>query len=116
MIGAFLATATRSHDVAFFRLLEKGSPPFFTEFRPAHPALCDLIARDRVSFDIGPIRHGIACGGTIPFFGPADNRNEDFCSGYVFHPDRPVPIWTESGCAVFWYGPGISENFLSVTT
>ncbi len=71
-----------------------------------------------MSFDIGPIRHGITCGGTVRFFGPAGNRDEDFDSGYISHTDWPVLTWaeTDTGRAVFWYGSKISENFLSVTT
>jgi hypothetical protein len=83
----------------------------------------DLLAsrhrtKHRVPLDIGPTRYGITRGGTIYFFDPSGNRNETFCGGYIYYPDRPTLTWTgdELGRAIFYYDRKLNENFLATTT
>jgi len=121
MIGAFLTAATKPHDVAFIRSPDKDRfhhASFFVESWNDLQLCADLITKNKVKLDIGPTRHGITRGGTIYFFDPSGNRNETFCGGYIYYPDRPMLTWTEDelGRAIFYYDRQLNENFLSVTT
>ncbi len=121
MIGAFLTAATKPHDVAFIRSTEKGRfhhVAFYVESWHEIQTCADIIAKHRVTLDIGPTRHGITRGGTIYFFDPSGNRNETFCGGYIYYPDRPTLTWLEDdlGRAIFYYDRKLNENFLTTTT
>lgn len=121
MIGAFLTAANKPHDVAFIRSPEKNKfhhASFFVESWHDLQVCADIITKHRVRLDIGPTRHGITRGGTIYFFDPSGNRNETFCGGYIYYPDRPTLTWTEDeiGRAIFYYDRQLNERFLSVTT
>ena len=121
MIGAFLTAATKPHDVAFIRSPEKDRfhhASFYVESWHELQTCADLITKHRVPLDIDPTRHGITRGGTIYFFDPSGNRNEAFCGGYIYYPDRPTLTWTEDdlGRAIFYYDRKLNENFLATTT
>lgn len=121
MIGAFLTCSNKPHDVAFIR------QPVKNKFHHASFILdnwgevlkaADIIAKKRVSLDIGPTRHGITRGETIYFFDPSGNRNEVFAGGYIYYPDKPTITWTEDelGRAIFYHDRKLNEKFLSVFT
>ena len=121
MIGAFLSAATKPHDVAFIRSTERDRfhhVSFYVESWHELQTCADLITKHRVPLDIGPTRHGITRGGTIYFFDPSGNRNETFCGGYIYYPDRPTLTWLEDdlGRAIFYYDRKLNENFLTTTT
>jgi catechol 2,3-dioxygenase len=121
MIGAFLSAATKPHDIAFIRSTEKGRfhhAAFYVESWNELQTCADIITKHRVPLDIGPTRHGITRGGTIYFFDPSGNRNETFCGGYIYYPDRPTLTWLEDdlGRAIFYYDRKLNENFLATTT
>jgi catechol 2,3-dioxygenase len=121
MIGAFLTCSNKPHDVAFIR------QPVKNKFHHASFLLdnwgevlkaADIIAKKRVSLDIGPTRHGITRGETVYFFDPSGNRNEVFAGGYIYYPDKPTISWTddELGRAIFYHDRKLNEKFLSVYT
>lgn len=121
MIGAFLTCSNKPHDVAFIR------QPVKNKFHHASFLLdnwgevlkaADIIAKKRVSLDIGPTRHGITRGETIYFFDPSGNRNEVFAGGYIYYPDKPTITWTddELGRAIFYHDRKLNEKFMSVFT
>jgi catechol 2,3-dioxygenase len=121
MIGAFLTCSNKPHDVAFIR------QPVKNKFHHASFILdnwgevlkaADIIAKKRVTLDIGPTRHGITRGETIYFFDPSGNRNEVFAGGYIYYPDKPTISWTddELGRAIFYHDRKLNEKFLSVFT
>jgi catechol 2,3-dioxygenase len=121
MIGAFLTCSNKPHDVAFIR------QPVKNKFHHASFILdnwgevlkaADIIAKKRVSLDIGPTRHGITRGATVYFFDPSGNRNEVFAGGYIYYPDKPTISWTddELGRAIFYHDRKLNEKFLSVFT
>lgn len=121
MIGAFLTCSNKPHDVAFIR------QPVKNKFHHASFILdnwgevlkaADIIAKKRVSLDIGPTRHGITRGETVYFFDPSGNRNEVFAGGYIYYPDKPTISWTddELGRAIFYHDRKLNEKFLSVFT
>lgn len=121
MIGAFLSCSTKAHDVAFIRQPVKGKfhhASFILDNWGEVLKAADIIAKKRVSLDIGPTRHGITRGETIYFFDPSGNRNEVFSGGYIYYPDKPTITWTddELGRAIFYHDRRINENFLSVFT
>jgi catechol 2,3-dioxygenase len=121
MIGAFLTAANKPHDVAFIRSPEPGRlhhASFYVESWSDIQTCADIITKRRVPLDIGPTRHGITRGGTIYFFDPSGNRNETFCGGYIYYPDRPTLTWTadELGRGIFYYDRQLNESFLSRTT
>jgi catechol 2,3-dioxygenase len=121
MIGAFLTCSNKPHDVAFIR------QPVKNKFHHASFILdnwgevlkaADILAKKRVSLDIGPTRHGITRGTTVYFFDPSGNRNEVFAGGYIYYPDKPTITWTddELGRAIFYHDRKLNEKFLSVFT
>lgn len=121
MIGAFLTCSNKAHDVAFIRQPVKGKlhhVSFNLDSWGQVLTAADIIAKKRVSLDIGPTRHGITRGETIYFFDPSGNRNEVFSGGYVYYPDKPTLTWTddELGRAIFYHDRKINERFLSVFT
>jgi catechol 2,3-dioxygenase len=121
MIGALLTCSNKAHDVAFVRQPVKGKVhhvSFNLDSWSQVLTAADIIAKKRVSLDIGPTRHGITRGETIYFFDPSGNRNEVFSGGYVYYPDKPTLTWTddELGRAIFYHDRKINERFLSVFT
>lgn len=121
MIGAFLTCSNKPHDVAFIRQPVKNKfhhASFFLDNWGEVLKAADIIAKKRVSLDIGPTRHGITRGETIYFFDPSGNRNEVFAGGYIYYPDKPTITWTddELGRAIFYHDRKVNEKFLSVYT
>lgn len=76
----------------------------------------DIIGKNNVSLDKGPVRHGITRGTTIYFFDPSGNRNEVYCGGYITYRDFPTITWTADkvgeGISFFDKDPG--ERFTTV--
>nr|WP_244873724.1 catechol 2,3-dioxygenase [Cupriavidus numazuensis] len=121
MIGAFLSCSNKAHDVAFIRQPVKGKfhhASFHLGSWEQVLRAGDIISRTRTSIDIGPTRHGITRGETIYFFDPSGNRNEVFCGGYVYYPDKPTITWWEQelGAGIFYHDRKLNEAFLSVFT
>jgi catechol 2,3-dioxygenase len=121
MIGAFLTCSNKPHDVAFIRQPVKNKfhhASFLVDNWGEVLKAADIIAKKRVSLDIGPTRHGITRGATIYFFDPSGNRNEVFAGGYIYYPDKPTITWTddELGRAIFYHDRKLNEKFLSVFT
>jgi catechol 2,3-dioxygenase len=121
MIGAFLTCSNKPHDVAFIRQPVKNKfhhASFILDNWSEVLKAADIIAKKRVSLDIGPTRHGITRGATVYFFDPSGNRNEVFAGGYIYYPDKPTITWTddELGRAIFYHDRKLNEKFLSVFT
>jgi catechol 2,3-dioxygenase len=121
VIGTFLTASTKAHDIAFIRHPERGRLhhlSFHLESWNDIGNAADIVARHKISLDIGPTRHGITRGYTIYFFDPSGNRNEVFSGGYQYYPDNPLLEWTEDslGKAIFYYDQQLNTRFLSVTT
>ena len=121
MIGAFLSCSNKAHDVAFIRQPVKGKLHHASFVLGSWEQVLragDILSRNRTSIDIGPTRHGITRGETIYFFDPSGNRNEVFCGGYIYYPDKPPITWTddELGPAIFYHDRKLNEAFLSVFT
>jgi len=121
MIGAFLSCSNKAHDVAFIRAPVKGkfhhaSFELGSWEKVLHAG--DVLSRNKTSIDLGPTRHGITRGETIYFFDPSGNRNEVFCGGYIYYPDKPTLTWTEDelGAAIFYHDRKLNDAFLSVFT
>lgn len=121
MIGAFLTCSNKPHDIAFIR--HEGPAKFHhvafhVESWGDILKAADLIAKNDVSLDIGPTRHGITRGATVYFFDPSGNRNEVFSGGYIWYPDMPTITWTaeEIGKGIFYHDRKLNENFLNVVT
>lgn len=120
-MAVWLSCSTKAHDIAFVRdersdTLHHASFLLPTWEQVLHAA--DLIAKHRVSMDIGPLRHGITRGQTIYLFDPSGNRLETFCGGYDFYPDmKPITwTWDEIGSAIFYHTRELNERFLTVVT
>ena len=122
MIGTFLSCSNKAHDVAFIRQPVKGKlhhASFLLDNWYEVLRAGDLIAKNDVSIDIGPTRHGITRGETIYFFDPSGNRNETFAGlGYLAQPDRPVTTWTEDqlGSGIFYHTGALVPSFTEVYT
>ena len=117
MIGTFLTCSNKAHDVAFIRQPVKGKlhhASFLLDNWYEVLRAGDLIAKNDVSIDIGPTRHGITRGETIYFFDPSGNRNEVFAGGYAWYPDKPVITWTDVGKGIFYHDRVLNEKFLTV--
>jgi catechol 2,3-dioxygenase len=117
MIGTFLSCSNKAHDVAFIRQPVKGKlhhASFLLDNWYEVLRAGDLIAKNDVSIDIGPTRHGITRGETIYFFDPSGNRNEVFAGGYSWYPDKPVITWTDVGKGIFYHDRVLNEKFLTV--
>jgi catechol 2,3-dioxygenase len=76
----------------------------------------DIIGKNNVSLDKGPVRHGITRGTTIYFFDPSGNRNEVYCGGYIAHKDHPTITWTADkvGEGISYFDKDAGERFTSV--
>lgn len=121
MISTFLTCSNKAHDVAFIRQPVKGkfhhaSFELGSWEKVLHAG--DILSRNKTSIDIGPTRHGISRGETIYFFDPSGNRNEVFCGGYIYYPDKPTITWYDEtlGPAIFYIDRKLNEAFLSVFT
>lgn len=120
-MAVWLSCSNKAHDIAFVRderdnTLHHASYLLGTWEQVLKAA--DIITINRVSMDIGPLRHGITRGTTIYAFDPSGNRFETFCGGYEYYPDIPVVTWhwDEIGRAVFYHTRQLNERFLTVVT
>lgn len=121
VVAAFLSCGTKAHDLAFVRQPCKGKLhhlSFHVDSWSDILRAADIIARKDVSHDVGPTRHGATRGETIYFFDPSGNRNEVFCGGYIWYPDRPRLKWTvdELPRSLFYTERRLKETFLSTVT
>jgi len=120
-MAVWLSCSNKAHDVAFVRDERDNKlhhTSFLLETWEHVLRAADLMAKHRVSVDIGPLRHGITRGFTIYAFDPSGNRFETFCGGYAFYPDmRPYTwTWDEVGTAIFYHTRALNERFLTVVT
>lgn len=121
VIAAFLSCGTKAHDVAFVRQPYKGKIhhiSFHVDSWNDVLRAADIIARNDVSHDVGPTRHGATRGQTIYFFDPSGNRNEVFSGGYIWYPDRPMINWTidELPKSLFYTERKLKDSFLATVT
>jgi len=120
-LAVWLSCSNKAHDIAFVRDERNDAlhhAGFYVETWEQLLRAADLMAKNRVSIDIGPIRHGITRGTTIYAFDPSGNRLETFCGGYDFYPDMKPYTWTadEMGAGIFYHTRALNERFLTVVT
>ncbi|MEB3100250.1 catechol 2,3-dioxygenase [Ferviditalea candida] len=120
MVGSFLFTTNKAHDVAFVKgpdaKLHHAAfhvDNFYDVLKAA-----DILTMKDVQIEVTPTRHGITRGQTIYFFDPSGNRNEAFCSGYYTYQDFPTITWTEDkiGQGIFYHRRALIESFMSALT
>ena len=121
MIGSFLSTTNRAHDIAFI----KGPDAKFHHAGFYVDNLYDVLkAADigylemRVEIEVTPTRHGITRGQTVYFYDPSGNRNEAYTSGYASYADFPTITWTEDkiGTGIFYHRRELIESFSTSLT
>ena len=120
-LAVWLSCSIKAHDVAFVRDERDNTlhhTAFLLESWEQVLRAADIMSHNKVSIDIGPLRHGITRGTTIYAFDPSGNRFETFCGGYDFYPDMKPYVWTEDemGTAVFYHTRQLNERFLTVVT
>ena len=120
-LGIWLTCSTKAHDIAMVRHLEDNKMhhvSFLMDSWEQVLRAADIMARNRISIDIGPTRHGVTQGLTIYFFDPSGNRLETYCGGYQWYPDmQPVTwSWEEVGRGIFYHDRKLNDAFLSVVT
>lgn len=118
-ICTWLTCATRGHDVALLNYPEPGRlhhASFRLEDWAEIGKAADIMARNDIRIDAGPMRHGVTRGKTIYFFDPSGNRLETFAGGYEYFPDAPLREWEAAyaGPGIFYYSKELNENFLNV--
>lgn len=120
-LAVWLSCSNKAHDIAFVRDERDNTlhhSAFLLDTWEHVLNSADLMSHNKVSIDIGPLRHGITRGTTIYAFDPSGNRFETFCGGYNFYPDMKPLVWTEDemGTAVFYHTRALNERFLTVVT
>ena len=120
LLAAFLFCSNKAHDIAFVKG-PNGKLHHFAFWLDSWNDILragDILARNQLTIDIGPTRHGITRGTTIYFFGPNGNRNEVFSVGYMTYPDFPCITWTadQIGKAIFYIQQEVNERFSSYLT
>ncbi|WP_066251511.1 catechol 2,3-dioxygenase [Neobacillus drentensis] len=115
MIGSFLTTTNKAHDIAFIKgpdakLHHVG---FYVDNWYEVLKAADILSKNKVEVEITPTRHGITRGQTVYFFDPSGNRNEAFASGYMTYADFPTITWTEDqiGAGIFYHRRELVESF-----
>ncbi|MDF2903689.1 MAG: catechol 2,3 dioxygenase [Bacillus sp. (in: firmicutes)] len=120
MIGSFLATTNKAHDIAFIKGPDNKfhHVGFFVDNWYDVLKAADILSKNEVPMDVTPTRHGITRGQTVYFFDPSGNRNEAFASGYISYSDFETITWTEDkiGQGVFYHRRELSESFMKVLT
>lgn len=116
----FLSCSSRAHDIAIADHPEPGlfhHASFRLESSQDHIHASDLIGKYRINVEMND-RHGVTRGKTVYFFDPSGNRNEIFCEGYTYYPDRPVLVWDTSDLAgaAFAQARHVPNSFLTAFT
>jgi catechol 2,3-dioxygenase len=120
-IGVWMSCSNKVHDIAFVRDERDNTLHHAAYLLGSWEQVlraADIITINRVSLDIGPLRHGITRGTTIYAFDPSGNRFETFSGGYDYYPDQPTVTWSfeEMGRGVFYHTRQLNERFLTVVT
>ncbi len=119
--ATWMTRTNTPHDIAFVGGAKAGLHHvsfFLDEWNDVLKA-ADVMAKNKVKFDVPPTRHGITRGATIYFFDPSGNRNETFAGlGFLAQPDRPVTTWTEDQLwnGIFYHTGEASPSFVNVYT
>lgn len=120
LIGSFLFTTNKAHDVAFIKGPDAKlhHVSFYVDSVNEVFRAADLLSMYEVPFDVTPTRHGITRGETIYFFDPSGNRNEAFCNGYFAYEDMPTITWDASnlGMGIFYHSRVLTESFVKALT
>ena len=120
LLGSFLFTTNKAHDVAFVKGPDAKlhHAAFFVD--SIHDVLkaADILTMHDVNIEVTPTRHGITRGETVYFFDPSGNRNEAFANGYITYKDFPTITWTEDkiGQGIFYHRRELIESFLHALT
>lgn len=117
----WMSCSNKAHDIAFVKDERNDALhhlSFYLDTWDDVLRAADIMAKHRVSVDIGPMRHGITRGATIYAFDPSGNRFETFAGGYTFYPDMKPYTWTwdEIGAGIFYHTRALNERFLTVVT
>lgn len=120
-IAAFLSCSNKAHDVAIIRHEQPGAlhhVSFNLESWSDLLRAGDIMGMNKVPIDNTPTRHGLTRGQTIYFYDPSGNRNEVFCGGYIWYPDKPVVTWTadEIEQAIFYHERSIKPKYIEAYT
>lgn len=120
LLGSFLFTTNKAHDVAFVKGpdAKMHHAAFFVDSLQDVFRAADLLSMHEVPFEVTPTRHGITRGETIYFFDPSGNRNEAFAHGYTSYADMPTITWTEDkiGTGIFYHRRELVESFVKAFT
>ncbi|MGG1659116.1 catechol 2,3-dioxygenase [Brevibacillus sp. NRS-1366] len=120
MIGSFLATTNKAHDLAFVKGPDKKfhHAGFYVDNWYEVLKAADILSKNKVTVEVTPTRHGITRGQTVYFFDPSGNRNEAFASGYISYADFPTITWTEDQIAagIFYHRREMIESFTKALT
>lgn len=116
MVGSFMhARNGKPHDIAFVKGPDKKlhHAAFFVDNWYDVLKAADILARNDITIEVTPTRHGITRGQTVYFFDPSGNRNEAFASGYITYQDFPTITWTEDkiGQGIFYHRRELVESF-----
>lgn len=120
-VAAFLSCSNKAHDLAVIRHEASGALHHVSFNLDEWSDLLragDIMGKHRITIDAGPTRHGLTRGKTIYFYDPSGNRNEVFCGGSIWYPDKPVVTWTmeEIGQAIFYHDREIKPQYLEAYT
>ena len=120
MIGSFLTTTNKAHDLAFIKGPDAKihHTGFYVDNWYEVLKAADILSRNKVEVEITPTRHGITRGQTVYFFDPSGNRNEAFASGYMSYADSPTITWTEDeiGAGIFYHRRQLVDSFSTALT
>ncbi len=120
MIGSFLSTTNKAHDLAFVKGPDKKfhHAGFYVDNWYEVLKAADILSKNKVTVEVTPTRHGITRGQTIYFYDPSGNRNEAFASGYLSYCDFPTITWTEDqiGTGIFYHRRELIESFTKALT
>lgn len=120
-IAVFLCCSNKPHDIAFVARPEPNKfhhMSFYLDSIEDVYHAADIMGKYQISIEVGPTRHGITRGATVYFYDPSGNRNEVFCGGYIYYPDKPHLTWDTAhlGPAVFVQDGQVRPSFLNVVT
>lgn len=120
MIGSFLSTSNKAHDLAFVKGPDAKfhHAGFYVDNWYEVLKAADILSKNKVEVETTPTRHGITRGLTTYFFDPSGNRNEAFASGYFSYADFPTITWTEDqiDTGIFYHRRELIESFQKALT